>query len=290
MSKSSTITITFSEVVEPHVGCKQIGTKIENGPSVEDLYLTKKAIIEWLKIHSLPIPEITIEEMYGDDAAVMIIRKLKAHDLSIFETMKNLNWDKQYLDSRRGKILNKLARHNLCFTDECMEPNYEAGAGRTYAFSNLPVPFQMMRNMLTASLHVNKRLYSEQYSQSLYAEGNYYYDASKCYIGWHGDVERSVVVGYRMGETFPLYFWYFDVLENKVTPYKDADGNDKVYKFDLEDGDSYIMSNGANGSYWRHKKAHYRHAAGFLETIIKTQPKVPLCFQSGKFAKTMCKD
>jgi hypothetical protein len=48
-------------------------------------------------------------------------------------------------------------------------------------------------------------------SNELAAEGNYYYDSSKCGIGFHGDSERKKVIALRLsvGKCSPLHFQWF---------------------------------------------------------------------------------
>ncbi len=46
-------------------------------------------------------------------------------------------------------------------------------------------------------------------TRDLQAERNYYYDISKCGIGYHGDSERLVVVACRLGAAMLLHFLWF---------------------------------------------------------------------------------
>jgi len=97
--------------------------------------------------------------------------------------------------------------------------------------------------------------------EPLKGEANYYYDVDNCGIGYHGDAERRKVVAFRMGETMPIHFqWY-----QKSLPVGE---NVKIM---LEDGDMYIMSDKAVGTDWMKKKeGTLRHAAGCDKyTIIK---------------------
>jgi hypothetical protein len=91
-------------------------------------------------------------------------------------------------------------------------------------------------------------------ARNLKVESNYYYDITKCGIGYHGDSERRKVIGMRLGNTsLPLYFqWYFD---NKAL-------NEPI-KINLDPGDIYIMSEKACGTDWKRKKIYtLRHATG----------------------------
>jgi len=85
------------------------------------------------------------------------------------------------------------------------------------------------------------------------AEGNNYYDVSKCYIGMHGDSERRLVIGLRLGKQFPLYFRGY----NNSLPISNT------LQINLEGGDLYIMSDKATGNDWHKRKINtLRHAAG----------------------------
>ena len=46
---------------------------------------------------------------------------------------------KSYKDKRRNKVLNKKARHNLCFADEAQKADFEKGLGTIVPFSILPI-------------------------------------------------------------------------------------------------------------------------------------------------------
>jgi hypothetical protein len=87
----------------------------------------------------------------------------------------------------------------------------------------------------------------------LNGEANYYYDISKCGIGFHGDGERRKVFAVRMGETMPLYFrWY-----------QNSQPVGEPFELVLNDGDMYIMSEKAVGFDWLKKKVPtLRHSTG----------------------------
>ena len=77
-------------------------------------------------------------------------------------------------------------------------------------------------------------------SEELVAEGNFYYDSSKCGVGFHGDEERKKVVGMRLstGGCAPLHYQWFKnkqpIGQRAVIP--------------LDDGDLYVMSEKASGN------------------------------------------
>ncbi len=89
--------------------------------------------------------------------------------------------------------------------------------------------------------------------EKLVAEGNYYYDAKKCGIGFHGDSERRIVIAVRLGCTLPLhYHWFYN-----------SKAVGKRIKLKINHGDIYFMSQKAVGTDWKKKKVlTLRHAAG----------------------------
>jgi len=144
-----------------------------------------------------------------------------------------------------GRVVNKHARHNLCFGETHQEPNYEEGKGTVYAFDEVPL-LKSIREKL-GEIHNEK-------SNQLQAEGNYYYDITKCGIGFHGDTERKKVIAIRLGDKIPLcYVWYHN--NQSVTNILQINN--------LEHGDMYIMSEKATGYDWKSKSKYtLRHAAG----------------------------
>jgi hypothetical protein len=143
-----------------------------------------------------------------------------------------------------GRVVNKHARHNLCFSDFSQEPDYKNGLGRVISFNDIPI-----------TKRLRKRLYKYfgMKALNLQAEGNYYYDVSKCGIGWHSDLGRKIVIAVRLGETMPLYFNWF---------YKSKPIGNRV-DIQIEHGDIYIMSEKAVGTDGRKKTIPVlRHSAG----------------------------
>lgn len=59
--------------------------------------------------------------------------------------MVKLDWDKKFLNY--GKVMNKLARYNLCFGDEAQEPTYELGKGRIIPWSEVPILSYLRKNL-----------------------------------------------------------------------------------------------------------------------------------------------
>jgi len=243
---SKVYTITYGDVAENHAKMQKIGTLHENGYSIE---LLEKIQI---KLTELGLVTELIDLNEGMDlsfekAKVLVVRRSVQFILGeettqhIIEENDALEMDKKAF--MRGRVVNKIARWNLCFADEDQEPNYEDGKGRIVAWHHIP---RMSRIRQVIAEWTEDVL--------LNAEANYYYDITKCGIGFHGDAERRKVVAIRMGASMPLYYrWY----QNSVPV-------SEPIKIMLNDGDMYIMSEKAVGFDWLKKKTPtLRHATGF---------------------------
>ena len=251
---NDTYTITFGGQVENHVGMEKIGKLDEEGFSISDL---EEAKIEFenqgCKCELINLKEAVDfhkfvnfhESIDFQEAAVLIIRKGAdqfADSDKLYEEQSNLTWDKKA--KQRGKVVNKHARWNLCYADFDQEPDYEQGKGRVVSFKNLPY-LSEIRNYLHG--------YMGSKATDLLAEGNYYYDLTKCYIGWHGDFERRIVIAVRLGASMSLHYqWY----------YKNEPIGNKVDLM-LNHGDMYMSSEKAVGQDWKKRNIHtLRHSAG----------------------------
>lgn len=161
---------------------------------------------------------------------------------ALMTEMRGLSWDKKA--KSRGRVINKRARHNLCFADAAQEPNYDEGRGRVVAFNTLA-------GLSAVRAGLGQLLGSA--GSNLVAEGNYYYDRNKCYIGWHGDAERRKVVALRLGAPMSLaYHWH-----------QQSRPVGRLFQVTLNHGDLYVMSEKAVGTDWLKRKTFtLRHAAG----------------------------
>lgn len=245
---NQTITITYGESVENHVGNQQIGKKLNQGISYTELQnmekkLNKKYTCELIDLKSFLDTKYHTET---PDAGILIVRnfvgtffKSKTASSIMFDELAQLTWDTKAL--MRGKVVNKHARYNLCFADFSQDPEYEDGKGRVYDFKDLKKLDEM------------RKFLEKLVGESLNAEGNYYYDTKKCYIMYHGDGERFIVCGVRFGADFPLYYQW----------YKNYESISDAKKISLSSGDLYIMSDKAVGCDWKRKTIPtLRHAAG----------------------------
>lgn len=249
----STATITFGDVAENHKGMQQVGVCSDVGFNLADLKKMKK----WFEMNGCKCRIINLHWLFEDEnlqkehPAYILVVKNAVNVMLENENGTDLLYDEQNSlekDTKAfmyGRVVNKHARHNLCFGEKHQEPNYEEKKGRIYSFDEVP--------LLNNIRHRLGEILGEK-GANLQAEGNYYYDINKCGIGFHGDAERKKVVGFRLGSRMPLcYAWFKD--NNKVS--------DIITINDLEHGDMYMMSEKATGFDWKSKlKYTLRHAAG----------------------------
>jgi hypothetical protein len=241
----STITLTFSECVENSTGMEHIGDTSDSGFKKNDIY---KAI-NYCKTHNIKHNLYDLSKLIppglvdNECCLFLVMKQFINHEKSkqMFDMLSQLNWDSKYFDVRRNKVLNKHARHNLCFANYNSEPDYENRMGRVYNMSNIP------------DLFVLKEQIKDMINLDLFCEGNYYYDLRKCGIGWHGDGERKKNVGVRFGDTLDLHFrWYYmnQIVSNTLT-------------VTLNSGDAYIMGDKTIGNDWKKRNIYtLRHACG----------------------------
>ena len=232
---NSVITITFGECAENHKGMQMLGSvgEIGDGFDLSDLTVAQD------KLRSIGIFSQIIHlhenQPLEEKAYVLVIRQGLSYfglesQSQLFNEMSTLDFDKKaYM---YGRVVNKRARWNLCFSDVAQEPNYEEKRGRVISWSSVPILNQIKEGLVN--------LLGEK-GDGLKAESNFYYDKTKCFIGAHGDSERRRVIAVRLGSDMPLYFhWYKDSrpVGNKIT-------------IPLYGGDIYIMSEKAVGTDWK---------------------------------------
>jgi hypothetical protein len=238
-----TFTLTFGDSAENHVGMKKLGALANDGFNLDDLNRAK----EYFESRGYVTELIHL----GENAYFLIVRSglnaiVNADDFYVEQ-------DKLEKDTKAkmyGRVVNKKARHNLCFGDVSIAPNYEAGQGRVVAFSEVPL-LDKVRQTLPHILGPK--------ASSLVCEGNYYYDPAKNFIGFHGDAERKRVIGIRVGASFPFYYQWF----------KEGKPVGERFDFTLNHGDIYVMSEKAVGTDWKKRNIlTLRHAAGPEKFIV----------------------
>lgn len=250
--EKSTITITFGDVAENHVGMQKIGDLAECGFAYEDLLKAKNLfekegkVCELISLHEYVDVK---EENEKSEAYILIVRKAIENADDVFNEQSTLDVDKKAF--MYGRVVNKHARYNLCFGEKSQEPDYEEGKGRVIAFDDVP---------LTKEIKMMLPKYFGEKADNLMAEGNYYYDVNKCGIGFHGDSERKKVIAIRLGAKLALaYQWYYKNEEVGVR-----------CELELFHGDLYVMSEKATGFDWKRKNIlTLRHAAGCSKFMKK---------------------
>jgi hypothetical protein len=237
-------TITFGDVAENHAKMQKIGTLHDNGYSIEKLEQVQTKLNGYGLTTEMVNLNVGFEEGF-EPAKVLVIRRgaqfiLGEETAGLIKENDDLTMDKKAF--MKGRVVNKVARWNLCFADEDQEPNYDDGKGRVVSWGRIP---KMARIRQVISEWTEDVL--------LNGEANYYYDISKCGIGYHGDGERRKVFAVRMGETMSLYFQWFQRSLPVGPP----------FELVLNDGDMYIMSEKAVGFDWLKKiTPTLRHSTG----------------------------
>ena len=259
----SVITLTFGDMAENHKGMEQIGKMVDVGEGfkLSDFIKIKEKMekldrIEGVEIYDLcklgEIDEKMRDSTMSDGAYIMVIRNgvnAILGDLGeggdkdeFFDEQASLNVDKKAF--MYGRVVNKNARWNLCFDDKGKDPDYENGKGRVIAFSDVPITKRIVDSM---------EYYFGEKTRDLKGEGNYYYDISKCGIGFHGDGERRKVLAIRLGGSLDIHYQW----------HKDGEEVGKRIVVPLNGGDIYLMNEKAVGTDWKKKKIYtLRHAAG----------------------------
>lgn len=275
MNDQSVITLTLGDQAENHAGMQKLGELVEPGQgfNLEDLEDIKRNL-EAIGIECELVPLELYQDLDAFDcsvpdpepAYVLIIRdgvnkiletcvseegelddaKLSAKlgQRDVFEEHLSLELDKQAW--MKGRVVNKHARWNLCFDDVGQEPDYEAKKGRIVAYDDIPITKKFLSRISS---------YFGPKSENLKGEGNYYYDKTKCGIGFHGDSERRKVIGIRLGlgESPPLHFQWF----------RRSEPCGERIVLNLNGGDMYVMSEKAVGQDWMKKTIYtLRHATG----------------------------
>ncbi len=248
------ITLTYGDQAENHKGMEKIGQMADSGFTLADLQTCKQRfeqagnVCELIHLNQY-LPVQLAEGATADPAYVLVIRGgvntlLRSANRTVddlFTEQLNLTWDtKAYM---YGRVVNKHARHNLCYSDYAQEPDYAQGKGRVYHFDSVPLT-KKIREQLPNFL---------PNSAGLQCEGNHYYSVQKCGIAYHIDGERLKVVGARIGASNPLHYnWYFAG--------QPVGTNCQLI---INHGDLYVMDEMAKGISWKRKnKYDLRHAAG----------------------------
>lgn len=263
MYVNRSMTLTYGDCAENHQGMQALGQIDDTGYSLEDflhvsnvfgaeIYCLNQYLVEPKKLS--PKEKEIFDKT--DQAYVMIIRNgvnLLLEDIDktaddLFMEQNALIWDQKAF--MRGRVVNKRARYNLCYSDEDQEPDYENKKGRVYSFSNPKI---------TLTSHIRTKLsHLLNKGKLLQCEGNYYYDNSLCGIGYHGDTERKKVIAIKLGDVQPMYYYWYhknERISNRM-------------KIELNHGDIYVMSEKTTGFDWKKSSLFtLRHATGMTKFI-----------------------
>jgi hypothetical protein len=238
---------------------EQIGKKMEEGQgfTLEDLQEMRVRMEEL----GIACELITLSDASKPDAHVLLMKRAVTHllrrnkssltQMDMFNEQTKLAYDKQAF--MYGRVVNKHARWNLCFDDAGRGPAYEEGKGTIVGYDEVPLMKQLRDQF--GSLFGPK-------AEGLKVESNYYYDTTKCGIGYHGDSERVKVIAMRLGySSMPIYYqWY----------YKGDPVGERI-EIPLNAGDMYVMSEKAVGADWKKKNVYtLRHATGcskFVDSV-----------------------
>ena len=269
MKATNTITITYGDQAEAHVGMKKNGSMAESGLSIDEINEAEKVFLERggnvfnYDLKSL-LEGCDIKEVYDlvedtEDAKFLIVyngidillkdgkeeqKNMNTH-IEMYGEQNSLKHDRKYWDVRRKRVLNKNARGNLCFDKEGSVANFEGEhVGTIVSFDDVP---------LTNKVRISLQRYFGEKVKDIKAEGNYYYDRKKCGIGYHGDTERKITIGARLGATMPMcYQWFY---KGKAIG--------KNLRIEIPSGAIYAMSQKAVGCDWKRRNIlTLRHAAG----------------------------
>jgi alkylated DNA repair dioxygenase AlkB len=252
-STHETITLTFGDCAENHKSMQKIGEPLKTGFSKKELDEAKKyfedrgVVCEMVNLNTL----LQQSDVKFTPAYLLIIRggvnsllndiNCTADDL--FNEHVQLKWDSKAF--MYGRVVNKKARHNLCYSDFEQTADYENKKGTVINFNSVPI-LKNIRDKLHTVMGSKK-------AHELQCEGNRYYDVRNTYIGFHGDAERRIVIAVRLGKSFPLHYQWYHKSE-KVG---------QLYTVVLNHGDMYIMSEKAVGTDWKKSSIYtLRHAAG----------------------------
>lgn len=248
-----TFTLTFGDRAENHKGMQLLGEFAPNGFGIEELEEMAERFKEKGLQPTIYDLRLLLDAEFDEAAPAYLL--VVPDGVSALIDKRKL-WEEQVgleKDTKAfmyGRVVNKHARHNLCFSHEAQEPDYENGKGRVVPFSSVPV-LSELRDRLPELLGEKAR--------ELLVEGNYYFDLKKCGIGFHGDAERRRVVGVRLGAPLPFHYQWF----RKSKPV--GERGELIF----EDGDLYVMSEKAVGTDWMSKNIlTLRHAAG-AEKFLK---------------------
>ena len=276
---------------ENHRDNQFIGTRplIGEGLTSNDINLIGNYILNKKEYNNVKVELLDLNELSGDN----VVKELKGYDkgnvlvlrnwidddttTEIYRESTEEKWDRKYLDPNkyrtevvdgkevkvRGKVLNKLARANICYVPGMeQEPDYLNGKGTIKDLNKKPILCRIvndLKNVINTALEEGD---SKTRVEINVVEGNRYYDLKKTGIGFHGDTERVVVICITIGGDglFKLRWQWF----------KDGMPVGEHIDVKLKDGDVYIMSEKAVGPDWKKSSIYTLRHAGGSDKYTKT--------------------
>ena len=130
-----------------------------------------------------------------------------------------------------GKLLNKNARWNFNVADMEQKGDMSLKVMTLYTFDRFPALKTMRRRLSDIG-----DLTGIERMKNLYAEANVYHKRG-CGIGWYGDKERGIVIGWNLGESRYIHW----------NRYHRSKPCGKPFRIQLNHGDVYMMCNKAGG-------------------------------------------
>ena len=273
---SERIAITCGDAGENHAGMEMLGKlgKEGSGFTTKDL-LNIKSFVEELKINcdyydlsnneAVVVKKVKGKYIKTDNkkaAGVLVLRNFLNEETvnKVYKDVTSVEWDTKYYDTRRGVVLNKLARENIVFLKgKEQSPDYENKKGTIVDWTKLKNFNRVLEELFELINSV-----TEGKAEGLIAEGNRYKKnklvkgKSKKVnngIGWHGDAERRKVVCICIGGVDYCMKWQWF--------YKHRPLNNEPFEVSLNSGDIYIMSEEAVGQKWKSSSIYtLRHCAG----------------------------
>ena len=255
---------TFSCFAEGHVGMQveksqAVLQKVNKALELEDL---KKIAAIFEEQGAKPLLHALKTKTEEPEAFLLHIPSTSSQSADdAFQEIQSLGKgavDTTFLNTRRHRVMNKLARYNFNIGDRHQDPDIPNGKNTLYSFDEMPCAKRLRScfDLLADKLNLPQM-------KSLLAEANLYYNDT-CGIRYHGDEERpdSPVIGVNFGKTRFLDFQSF---------YR-HDPFGPQLRITLNHGDIYFMSKHAVGVGWckdSYRRVIFRHRAGSLKFLQK---------------------
>jgi hypothetical protein len=245
----SRYSLTIAPGGENHHGMEIIGDQPENTKGFTYTDLCSLFTLFTTEKYKCELIDLSLDS--SNKANVLIIRDFVQYSNCIYNELKQDQWDKHMYCNRRKKVLNKRARHNLCYVkNKLQEPDYENKKGRIVDLNSktqLCHEVDRLTELINRVVEFNPKV----------VEGNHYYN-EKCGIGYHGDTERKIVVAMSIGKSSKIKWQW----------YKHSKRVNDPFEVTINDSDVYIMSEKAVGYDWKYRSRFtLRHAAGAFKYI-----------------------